>query len=201
MLAYHWFFYILKKFNVIGFDKDTQKLKDLKKGKSYLSHISDQYLKNALKWNFRTSSNFKLINETDIIILCLPTPLTSTLKPDLSYIKNTLTNILPNLKKGQLIILESSTYPGSTREIISDRLKKNKFNIGKNFFVGYSPEREDPSNKKFTIENIPKICSGISKNCTQLTKIIYSKIINKIVLVKILRLQNLQKFLKILLEV
>ena len=178
------FLYLKKKFNVIGFDKDTQKLKDLKKGKSYLSHISDQYLKKALKWNFRTSNNFKLINETDIIILCLPTPLTSTLKPDLSYIKNTLTNILPNLKKGQLIILESSTYPGSTREIISDRLKKNKFNIGKNFFVGYSPEREDPSNKKFTIENIPKICSGISKNCTQLTKIIYSKIINKIVLVK-----------------
>ena len=178
------FLYLKKKFNVIGFDKDTQKLKDLKKGKSYLSHISNQYLKKALKWNFRTSSNFKLIKETDIIILCLPTPLTSTLKPDLSYIKNTLTNILPNLKKGQLIILESSTYPGSTREIISDRLKKNKFNIGKNFFVGYSPEREDPSNKKFTIENIPKICSGISKNCTQLTKIIYSKIINKIVLVK-----------------
>ena len=102
MLAYHWFFYILKKFNVIGFDKDTQKLKDLKKGKSYLSHISNQYLKKALKWNFRTSSNFKLIKETDIIILCLPTPLTSTLKPDLSYIKNTLTNILPNLKRVNL---------------------------------------------------------------------------------------------------
>ena len=154
-------FYILKKFNVIGFDKDTQKLKDLK-GKSYLSHISNQYLKKALKWNFRTSSNFKLIKETDIIILCLPTPLTSTLKPDLSYIKNTLTNILPNLKKGQLIILESSTYPGSTREIISDRLK-NKFNIGKIFFVGYSPEREDPSNKKIYNRKYSKICSVFQK--------------------------------------
>ena len=87
-------------------------------------------------------------------------PLTSTLKPDLSYIGITLTNILPNLKKGQLIILESSTYPGSTREIISDRLKIN-FILVKIFC--YSPEREDPSNKKFTIENIPKICSRISK--------------------------------------
>ena len=176
--------YLKKKFKVIGFDIDKKKIENLRIRKSYLSHISDNQLKKSLKINFTATNNFKLINKIDIIILCLPTPLTNKLIPDLSYIKNTFSKIFPYLKKGQLLILESSTYPGSTREIFYQKIYKKKLDIGKNFFIGYSPEREDPSNREFTIETIPKICSGISFNCSTLTRLIYSKIVKKIVLVK-----------------
>ena len=122
-----------------------------------------------------------MINNVDIIILCLPTPVNANKTPNLSYIKKALINIKSHLKAGQIIILESSTYPGSTREIINNFLLKNKFIIGKNFFLGYSPEREDPNNKTFHIENIPKLCSGVSKSCKTITENIYKKIVNRVV--------------------
>ena len=113
-----------------------------------------------------------------MIILCLPTPITKKNEPDLSFILTTINLIKRSFRKGQLIILESSTYPGSTKELMIPFLKK--FNIGKDFFLGYSPEREDPNNKKFTIENITKICGGYSSNCLVLTASLYEKIIKKV---------------------
>jgi len=169
-----------KKFNVIGFDIDINKVSLLKKNKSYIRHISDSRIekyKNRIKFE----KNFHKIISIDVIILCLPTPITSKFKPDLSYIKKTLENIKSYLSKGQIIILESSTYPGSTRDFISPYLKN--FDIGKNFFLGYSPEREDPNNKKYSLETIPKICSGFTDNCLNITKNLYSKIIKKVVTV------------------
>ena len=170
-----------KKFKVIGFDIDKNKVKLLKNNKSYIKHIKSHSLR-YFKTNLFFTNDFRLIKNVDIIILCLPTPLTNNLKPDLSYIKNTMKNIQKFVSNGSLIILESSTYPGSTKKIILPFLKK--FNIGKNLFLGYSPEREDPNNKKYSIENIPKICSGYSIKCLQLTKKIYNQIINKVVEVK-----------------
>ena len=123
----------------------------------------------------------KPIQQLDIIILCLPTPLNNKKKPDLSYIKNTIKLITKYLKAGQLLILESSTYPGSTKKLIYPILKKRKFVVGKDYFIGYSPEREDPNNKKYKIHNIPKLCSGYTNSCSKITNKIYSKIIKKTV--------------------
>ena len=169
-----------KKFNVLGFDIDQTKISSLNKNKSYIKHIKNSLLKTVSR-KFESTTNFKLINKVDIIIICLPTPLNNKKNPDLSYIKNTLKVIKKYLKKGQIIILESSTYPGSTKEMIFPVLKNKKFELGKNFYLGYSPEREDPSNKKYNISNIPKLLSGATRNCTEVTKSIYAKIVKKTV--------------------
>ena len=164
------------KFNVTGFDIDEIKINKLNKAKSYIKHISDKEIKNYKKRIFFTS-DFKKISFCDVIILCLPTPVTKNFKPDLSFIKKTMLKIKKYLCKGQILILESSTYPGSTKQILTPYL--NKFELGINFFLGYSPEREDPNNKKFKLVNIPKICSGYSNNCLNITVQIYKKIIKK----------------------
>ena len=164
------------KFNVTGFDIDEIKINKLNKAKSYIKHISDKEIKNYKKRIFFTS-DFKKISFCDVIILCLPTPVTKNFKPDLSFIKKTMLKIKKYLCKGQILILESSTYPGSTKQILTPYL--NKFELGNNFFLGYSPEREDPNNKKFKLVNIPKICSGYSNNCLNITVQIYKKIIKK----------------------
>ena len=166
-----------KKFEVLGFDIDVKKINLLNNNKSYIKHISSKMIKNNRK-NLTFTSSFSQISKVDIIILCLPTPLTLSLKPDLSYIKKTMIKIKSHLKNGKLIILESSTYPGSTKDLILPFLKK--FQVGYNFFVGYSPEREDPNNKKYNLENIPKICSGYSRYCKKLTSHLYKKILKKV---------------------
>ena len=168
------------KFNVSGFDIDKKKITYLKKNKSYIKHIKDDELRKIKKF-FVVQNNFLKIKEQDIIILCLPTPINKFKKPDLSYIQSTLDKINKLFKKGQLIILESSTYPGSTKILFEKILKKKNFKIGNNFFIGYSPEREDPSNKKYKINNIPKICSGITSNCSIVTKTLYNQIVSKVI--------------------
>ena len=167
-----------KKFQVIGFDIDKNKVKKINSNISYIKHISNLKIKNCSK-NFKATNNFELINQVDVIILCLPTPVKKNLTPDLSYIISTLKNAKKYFKKGQVLILESSTYPGSTKQIILPYLRN--FTVGKNFFLAYSPEREDPNNQKYQIKNIPKICSGYSKNCLTLSKKLYEKIIEKVV--------------------
>jgi UDP-N-acetyl-D-glucosamine dehydrogenase len=168
-----------KKFKVYGFDNDKKKIQILKNKKSYLSSIDNKQIEKILSKEFFPKTNFKEIFDVDIIILCLPTPLNKSNNPNLNFVKIALKNIKKFLRRGQLIILESSTYPGCTRELILPILDSKKFKVGIDFFVGYSPEREDPSNKKFTIKNIPKICSGITSNCTEVTKKFYSRIVNQ----------------------
>ena len=169
-----------KKFDVTGFDIDKNKIAYLKKSRSYIKHIKNAELL-KIKNYFKVQNSFLKIKDLDIIILCLPTPLSKSKKPDLSFIQSTLNSINYMFKKGQLVILESSTYPGSTKFLFSKILKKKKFIIGDEFFIGYSPEREDPSNRKYKINNIPKICSGITNNCFELTKTLYKKIVSKVV--------------------
>jgi UDP-N-acetyl-D-glucosamine dehydrogenase len=166
-------------FKVIGFDKDNDKIKKLKKGTSYLSNVNLKSIKNIYKKNFFCTTEHKYVAKIDVIILCLPTPLTKQYKPDLSYIKNTLKNIFPYLKENQALCLESTTYPGTTEEVIYPVLKK-KFNIGKNFHLIYSPERDDPGNN---IKNfyVPRLVSGKTKKCSIIGKAIYSKIFKTLI--------------------
>ena len=129
----------------------------------------------------------------DIIILCLPTPLNKK-KPNMKYINESLNNIDRYIVKNQIIALESTTYPGTTEEVIGQKLIKKDFNIGKNIFLIYSPEREDPGNKKYSLKNTPKIVSGYSENCKKLGKVIYSCVSPRVHLVDNLKIAEMAKF-------
>ena len=170
-----------KKLKVYGFDIDKEKIKKLSKGQSYLSNIDSKEILKAKKNGFSVTSNFSLVKKLDVIIICVPTPLTYSRKPDLTFIKNTIDSMMPYLKKHQLISLESTTYPGTTNEIILPRLKKKGFSVGSDFYLSFSPERLDPGMKKIAINNIPKITSGITKKCLILSSKIYKKAYKKII--------------------
>ena len=185
------FLCINKGFDTIGFDIDKKKIKLLKKGKSYINYIKSKEVSTAIKSKkLFLSDNFKHVKEADILIICVPTPLKKNNLPDLSYVKNTINNIFPYLKAGQTVVLESTTYPGTTNEIISKKIKKN-FVIGSNFFIGYSPEREDPGNKKFSTKNIPKVIGADDTFSLKIIKNFYSELVPKLYPYPVHQLQSL----------
>ena len=187
-----------KGFKTIGFDVDKNKINMLNKGKSYINHITPEKIIDLQDKRFLPTSDFKKISNTEIIIICVPTPLGVHNEPDLSYIKKTLNVISPYLKENQLIILESTTYPGTTEEEILPFINslKNKFVVGTNFFIGYSPEREDPGNKDYSTQTIPKVVSGVTKNCLELTRQLYDQIIDKTVPVSSPKVAEMTKVLE-----
>ena len=126
-------------FKTFGLDIDKDKVKVLNAGKSYIKHINADEIKSVIKHNLKPTIDFSIISSLDVIIICVPTPLGAHNEPNLSYIRGTLESIQPNLKENQLLVLESTTYPGTTEEEIIPIIKKSGFNIGTNFFIGYSP--------------------------------------------------------------
>ena len=182
-----------KGFEIFGFDIDIKKISNLRKGISYIDRIKNNDINKFNKKLF--FSNLKNIHFCDVIIICVPTPLNSKNKPDLTFIKNTFKSILPFLKNGQILILESTSYPGTTRELIADKLKK-KFNIGKNFFVGFSSERINPGYNEKKIDKIPKVVSGYSKNCLNIISNFYKKIFDHVVNAKNLEIAEFSKLLE-----
>lgn len=180
------------KTKVIGFDIDKKKIESLKKGRSYLSSVKNSQLRKALMNKFEATNKMSRVSELDVLILCLPTPLKGNNLPDLSYIKNTLLNIQKYLKAHQMICLESTTYPGTTEEIILPILIKKKFKLGENFYLVYSPERDDPGRniKNYTI---PRIYCGYTKNCSLLGNLLYKKIYNKMILVSDIKTAEMTK--------
>ena len=185
-----------ENFRVIGFDIDETKVQKLIDGESYLRHIPDDDIKTAANNGFTATSDWTRISDCDAILICVPTPLGPHKEPDLQYIRGTLDSIKPNLREGQLLILESTSYPGTTEEELVPVAKERGFTVGENFFVGYSPEREDPGNTKFTIKDIPKVVSGITKNCQEVTEILYSSIVKKTVPVSSTRVAEMTKLLE-----
>ena len=177
-----------KKFELIGYDRDKKKINNLNKGISYISNIKDKTIESLSKSKkIYFTSNEKTLSDADVIICCLPTPIKKNKSPDMKYIRDFSLLIKKFVKKGQLIILESTTYPGTSEDYIVSICKKKKLEIGKDVFVGYSPEREDPGNKNFSLSNTPKVVSGFSKQCLILCKNLYSKISVKTVEVKDIR--------------
>tara|TARA_B100000886_G_scaffold307151_1_gene240015 strand:- start:5223 stop:6545 length:1323 start_codon:yes stop_codon:yes gene_type:complete len=177
-----------KRFNLIGYDRDVKKIDNLNRGISYISNIKDKTIKGLSKSKkIYFSSNEKSLGDADVIICCLPTPIKKNKSPDMTYIKDFSLLIKKSVKRGQLIILESTTYPGTSENYIVSICKKKKLEIGKDVFVGYSPEREDPGNKKFSLSNTPKVVSGFTKRCLMLCKTLYSKISSQTVEVKDLK--------------
>ncbi len=186
----------LADFKVLGFDIDKSKVKKLNKGKSFLYHFKDATISKIKKKNFVAYSNFNKIKDLDIIILCLPTPLDKMKQPDLSFLTTTLDDINKYFKSGQTIIFESTSYPGTCEEVILPYINANRLKAGENFFLVYSPEREDPGNKEYNIKNIPKIVSGYSKSCLKIGISLYKKIVDEIVPVSSLKTAELAKLLE-----
>ena len=181
------------KINIIGFDTDKYKIKMLGNNKSYINYFKDQDIK-KMKKNFTCYSSFEKISLCDVIILCLPTPLKKNKSPEMKYIVNSMKNIKNFLRKGQILSLESTTYPGTTEEVILPYLKK--FKVGKNFFLIYSPEREDPGNKKFSNNKIPKIVGGHTPACANLGHKFYELMGTKIIKVSSLKVAEMTKLLE-----
>lgn len=183
--------FALKGFNVIGFDVDERKIPMLKKGKSYIKHISEKKIKEAVKsGKFHAVTDFSRLPEVDAIIICVPTPLNEHREPDMSYVVNTAETIAKYLRKGQLVTLESTTYPGTTEEIlqplfenapIKQGLGNKKFVVGKDFYLAFSPEREDPNNPDFNTSTIPKVIGGVTPKCIKISTELYNNVIVKTV--------------------
>ncbi len=185
-----------KNIKIYGIDTDKKKINSLKKGKKYIQSI-DNSLPNYFKKNpSNLSTNYKIIQKSNVIFICLPTPLKlNSKKPDMSYLFNCAKNLKKYIKPYQMIIIESTVYPGATEEF-SQRLINKGFILGKNLFLGYSPERENPGDKKFSYNKTPKVISGYSKNCKLIIKNIYDLFVKKTILVNKIEEAELSKLLE-----
>ena len=185
-----------EKFKVIGFDIDNEKCRVLYSGKSYIRHISEKSIKKALKNGFIATTNWEQISAVDCMLICVPTPLGINNSPDLQYIYSTLNFIKGHLRKGQLLILESTTYPGTTDEELLPVVEKQGFQIGADFFVAYSPEREDPGNLVYNTQTIPKVVSGHTQNCCEVANSLYKCIVDETVTVSSTKVAEMTKLLE-----
>ncbi len=184
-------------YQVLGFDVDSKKVSTLKRGRSYIKTIpSSQLASFVKKGQFDATDDFSRLQEPDCILICVPTPLTEKKEPDLQYIEKTTDTIRSSLRRGQLIVLESTTYPGTTEELVLPKLKSTGLKVGRDFFLGYSPEREDPGNKSFTTSQIPKVVSGVTPSCKKTATALYGQAIQKIVPVSSPRVAELTKLLE-----
>ena len=172
-------------FQVTGLDIDQEKIDLLSQGKSYIKHISGSNIKYLnQEGKFKGTTNFTLISNLDCILICVPTPLSKNREPDMSYIIATAQKISPHLVKNQLIVLESTTFPGTTQEVLIPALEAgSELKANKDFFIAYSPEREDPNNKEYSIATTPKVIGADNPKSLELANAIYSSIVNKTVLV------------------
>src|SRR3989338_163802 len=171
-----------RKIEVTGIEIDKDRLEYIKTGQSYITDVSSKELKDVLKsGKFKASGDFRILRQVDIIIICVPTPLKRKYQPNIVYIKQAVRSIHKNLKKGSLIILESTTYPGTTEEVILPILESGGRKHNTDFFLSFSPERIDPGNPDYTVRKIPKIVGGISKDATLLAAAVYKNIIDEVV--------------------
>ena len=182
---------------VIGFDVDQNKIRLITNGESYIKHIpSSSIAKSVSEGNFVATSNFGKIAEVDCIILCVPTPLNGYLEPDLSYVESTLKSIAPYLRKEQVVSLESTTYPGTTTEVVQPIIESSGLKVGEDISLVYSPEREDPGNESFASVDIPKVLGGVTEECLDLGSAIYSLVFPKVVKVSSTAVAEFTKLLE-----
>lgn len=212
-----------KGFNVIGFDVDESKIPLLNSGKSYIKHISeDRIQKSVDSGKFEATTDFSRLSSCDAIIICVPTPLNEHREPEMKYIVETAQTIQKYLRKEQIITLESTTYPGTTEEILlpmfeeapliqkslqpgifaeeqesrTEEIQESCFKAGKDFYLAYSPEREDPNNPKYSTSTIPKVVGGVTDNCLKVAQALYDQVIVKTVPVSTPRVAEATKLLE-----
>ncbi len=169
-------------FMVLGFDINKKKVDLINSGRSDIDDIKDEPVKKLVqKGLLKATTNFALLRKADCISICVPTPLSKTKDPDVSYILSAVNQVRKYLHPGQLVVLESTTYPGTTEELILPILEETGLKVGKDFFLSFSPERVDPANKNFTVKNTPRVVGGLTPLCTRISKLFYEQIIGKVV--------------------
>lgn len=181
---------------VIGFDIDDYKVDTLNAGQSYIERLTPQRIKHALAQGLEATNDFSRSGEVDALIICVPTPLNAHREPDLSFVINTIETILPHFRAGQLLSLESTTWPGTTDEELAPRLEAKGFIPGQNCALVFSPEREDPGNPDYGTYDIPKVIGGMTPNCLELGQAIYQQAIRTLVPVSSTRTAEMTKLLE-----
>jgi UDP-N-acetyl-D-glucosamine dehydrogenase len=168
-------------FKVLGFDIDEGRVQQINRGQSIIKHVSAEMMSEAVARGFEATADFARLHESDAILICVPTPLTKQREPDLSFVEGTARAIAPRLRKGQLIVLESTTYPGTTEEVLRPIFEETGLRSGVDFFLAFSPEREDPGNPDFATAGIPKVVGGDGSDALALANALYSQLVVKTV--------------------
>ncbi len=188
--------FIEEGFKVVGIEIDSAKVSDLNRGLSYIEHIPHEKIKSAVEAGFLATVDFGEAKGCDALILCVPTPLNKHREPDISYITNTMESLQPFLTPGQVVSLESTTYPGTTDEELLPRIESMGLTVGKDIFLVFSPEREDPGNPNFTTKTIPKVCGGVTSSCLEVGNALYEAVIDEVVCVSSTRAAEMTKLLE-----
>lgn len=189
--------FLEKGHTVYGIDLDSQKVQKLLKRQSYLSDFSNAEVRSMFaKGRFFVGSSYDVIEHVDAVILCVPTPLDEVAKPDLRYVQQAMKSALPYLRPGQLVILESSTYPGTTEEELLPMIESRGLKVGRDIALVYSPERIDPGQSQFQLHEIPKVLGGVTPSCTEYGKRVYERIFNQVVVVSSPRAAEMTKLLE-----
>ena len=184
-------------FSVIGFEKNEKIIKDINNSKSHIKDVNEDDLWLVTQRNrLKATSDFSKLGEVEVILICVPTPLDKNKQPDITYVKKALEDIGKYIQKGALIVLESTTYPGTTEEIILPTIEAKGLTVGKDFYLAFAPERVDPGNKKFPITKIPKVVGGVTKNCTELAAELYSFMVEKVIPVSSPKVAEMTKLLE-----
>jgi len=181
---------------VLGFDIDGAKIETLNAGKSYIGHIPRPSVAAARARGFEASDDFARASGVDAIIICVPTPLDRHSAPDLSFVIGTMETLLPHLRTGQIISLESTTYPGTTEEELKSRIENRGLSVGQDIFLCYSPEREDPGNSRYPTRSIPKVCAGVTGACLAAGLALYGQAFDTVVPASSTRVAEMAKLLE-----
>ncbi|MDN5875006.1 MAG: nucleotide sugar dehydrogenase, partial [Sinobacteraceae bacterium] len=183
-------------FAVLGLDIDERKVERLNAGQSYIEHIPGSKIAKAREHGFEATTDFTRVAECDVLIMCVPTPLNKYREPDMSFVINTMDELKPHLRAGQLVSLESTTYPGTTEEELLPRVQEQGLSVGEDIFLVYSPEREDPGNPNFETRTIPKVVGGHTAACLEVGTALYGQVIDKVVPVSSAKTAEMVKLLE-----
>ena len=183
-------------FQVIGLDVDAEKVRHLRAGRSYIKHIDAARIRQARSQGFEPTTDFAQSRRADALIICVPTPLDAHREPDMSFVIGTVESLVPHLRRGQLVSLESTTYPGTTDEELAPRIAARGLTLGRDVFLVFSPEREDPGNENFCTRTIPKVCGGFTPDCLEVGVALYSQVIDRVVPVSSTRTAEMTKLLE-----
>ena len=183
-------------YRVLGIDIDPEKVAKLNAGESYIGHIPAKAVAAARARGFEATADFARSAEADALIICVPTPLTRHREPDISYVVGTMDSLAPFVREGQVISLESTTYPGTTDEELKPRMEARGFTVGQEVFLVFSPEREDPANPQFKTQTIPKVCGGTTPACLEVGLALYGQVIDRVVPVSSTRAAEMTKLLE-----
>ncbi len=184
-------------FQVTGIDIDEGRVTKVNQGKSYVPDVRKAEIKKLVsQGSLRATMDYQILRDLDALIVCVPTPLRKTKDPDISYIVEAVGEVRKHLREGHIVVLESTTYPGTTRELVLPELESGGLKVGKDFFLAFSPERVDPGNSKYNIKNTPKVVGGITPECTEIVDLLYSQAIDRVIPVASSEVAEMAKLLE-----